>query len=114
MKIEELRIGNWIEFDAYGSQFIQVSKESFNEIEEHHYSYIPINEEWLIKFGFIKSTYYNSEFAEYRTSYEKDLFVLKENFEYFNYTNLKCKLEYVHQLQNIFYCLLGKELKIIL
>ena len=133
MKVQELRIGNWIESD---NDFFQIetlqSKNHWkfngnkgdieiNFIDKNKNTYycelkyinpVPITEEWLVKFGFKKDKYYNTEFAEYRTSYEKDLFVLKENFEYLNYTNLKCKLEFVHQLQNLYFALTQTELQI--
>lgn len=32
MKTQELKIGNWILFDAYGESNYQVSKDSFNEV----------------------------------------------------------------------------------
>lgn len=110
MDIKELRIGNWILFDAYGESNYQVSKESFNEIEEHHYSGIPITEEWLIKFGFVKNlkhgieNYINCDFTYYPSNNQVKI------FDRFGGSIYVENIEYIHQLQNLCFVLTQKEL----
>lgn len=120
INLQELRIGNWIEFSAYGSQFIQVDK--LDNLEEHHYSYIPITEEWLVKFGFVKKEKTNL----YLISIHK--FNLKKMCVYLDvndctiamvdyFSNLEkselfpLNYKYVHQLQNLYFALTQTELE---
>ena len=65
---------------------------------------IPLTEEWLLKFGFT----FNKEHGWFNG----DLFEFKINdlFELDWYEN--APLKHVHQLQNLYHALTGKELKI--
>ena len=121
INLQELRIGNWIEFTAYGNQFIQVDK--LDNLEEHHYSYIPITEEWLLKFGFEK---YADKTNLYLISIHE--FNLKKLCVYLDandctiamvdyFSNLEktelfpLNYKYIHQLQNLFYSITQTELQ---
>lgn len=74
---------------------------------------VPITEEWLFKFGFekIEDT---SWYCEYRidkkniVSFDKD----DKEYSYFNLSSRLCRLQYVHQLQNLYFALTQEELKI--
>ena len=108
MKPEELRIGNYILNPK--NKIIQVeeigSYESPLTLFIDMYKPIPITEKWLIKFGF--------EFIEQKWINEYITIVLFADGYYYLTFNLKqvgCKLEYIHQLQNIYFALTGKELK---
>jgi len=106
LKIEELRIGNLVYFNdnmfsEKENKIVEIEKVNKNFVidktnkntiigEIENYKPIPINEEILQKFGFNledkSSTYYNQFFLN--------------------------KIKYVHQLQNIYFLLANKELKI--
>jgi hypothetical protein len=108
MQIRELRIGNLIQ----EGKVEQID----NSIDEVYYSGdgyyqsnyccnlnpIPLTEEWLLKFGFEKSS---------KHIFKKDGFLISLDivFEVF-LGNIVVEIKYVHQLQNLFYCLSGKEL----
>lgn len=124
----ELRIGNWIMFNDYNpiqEVFMMVSDLSYefginnpiripDSYRQPHYYSIPLDEEWLLKYGFEKS---------YRTEDVRSVqYVLKEmtillhvnpifgSFHYFG--NPIVLLGYVHQLQNLYFALTGEELTI--
>ena len=81
---------------------------------------VPLTEGWLIKFGFEK--YNNSNFSidvgsyyscnEIRNSKMKLKFTKAKNWRVENYANKTIKFNYVHQLQNLYFALTGKELEI--
>jgi len=78
---------------------------------------IQLSEEWLIKFGFEKFEFEYDEGNEISYVLEKKnghQFVLSEDLQPMDgeIAMLDYKLEYVHQLQNLFYCLTGVELAI--
>ena len=120
MEIRELRIGNYIE---YNGEIIKLDGSLLccyiqNELE-FPLKPIPLTEEILLKFGFNEvederwcdmheefeecNYYYLSMFKIYYNP-ETDRFE-DDSLYHFN-VNLK----YVHQLQNLFYSIIGKEL----
>ena len=120
MKANELRIGNYLQ----GQQVVQVTRifdednigigsgDPYAVHAEPPYkpclSPIPITEEWLVKFGF-KDVASDSKFKN-----KDSLIILFENNK-FIYQNLffiesDTELKYVHQLQNLYFALTGKEL----
>lgn len=64
---------------------------------------IPLTEEWLIKFGFVKQGRY------YRIGKVKITFRDCWRFEYGGFIS---KIYYVHQLQNLYFALTDKELQL--
>lgn len=112
MKANELRIGNYCKEITYSkNEVVKTSVEHFESIElgEINLSPIPLTEEWLLKFGFEKPAY----------SWIGDKFHLSEWDDYpfhwcvaLNKNNaiLVDKLNYVHQLQNLYFALTGEEL----
>jgi hypothetical protein len=113
MLARELRIGNLtsmgivylIEDDIFRVKNNEGDslKNTFADIQP-----IPLTEEWLMKLGFIKKNGYGF--------IKKDLFgnlfysvETKEHF-IFQYHELRIKIEYVHQLQNLYFALTGEEL----
>lgn len=130
MKLEELRIGNYLEIDEdtgyFGQQCEIKSINGYdNEISVDCNTFglrlrtdfglndlkpIPLTEEWLLRFGFEKCRFRN-------TVYENKSIILDsrkcgyllcdnsiENLQY---------IQYVHQLQNLYFALTGEELKLI-
>lgn len=71
-------------------------------VDLDRFSGIKITEEWLLKFGFIK---------RYEDCYELGQLILNDKFIMMD-IDITIKLEHVHQLQNLYYTLFGKELVI--
>ena len=129
MKVNELRIGNLIEYRIQDDlddrkDWWEVSKIDATDlcILESNIDYdfrpIPLTEEWLLKFGFNKEyqkgyigiDVCNSDFVlteplkmgEWQTNYTFQ-------FETGSVPKFK-EIKYVHQLQNIYFALTGEEL----
>jgi len=125
MKTTELRIGNWIYKRSstgvknaiqmnsfYGLCNVRTNSEKFEPIQ--------LDEEWLRKFGFDDSEYKdgyigidvnNSNFVLSKP--KKYEFMKNYLWEYkADMWQKYVELQYVHQLQNLFFVLTGKELTI--
>ncbi len=129
MDIKELRIGNLV-CDDRGVE-TEIHALSRNEINNDdltpQYSGIPITEEWLLKFGFV-AEYTKEEEPEIigyqrwwtKNHYRWDIMIDIEQFGVIILnTSYDEKLfcmytpcDYVHQLQNLYFALTGKELTI--
>ena len=76
---------------------------------------IPLTEDWLLKFGFEKSNS-NTEFYTFDLSKLSIHLKSKQYADGRTYFNSWCiiekQIEYVHQLQNLYYCLTGSELTV--
>jgi hypothetical protein len=81
---------------------------------------ILLTEEWLIKFGFnrIKRKHYTGDYFEftYNSFY---LLLMDIGFQFYvedeiNTNSINLELIFVHQLQNLYWCLYGEELNIVL
>jgi hypothetical protein len=143
MILEELRIGNWLnhkddwsyrqseqDFKEFNFQWNDYDWYALGEcrISLNVLEFIPLTEEWLIKFGFEKVIYESDE-TGYGTDYELEikgvgcisysddfscaLFGSKESSKHElgflpNWDNCK----HVHSLQNLYFALIGEELKI--
>lgn len=120
MKAQELRINNYINA-VLTNETYTVDIWALRTIEEGNFqnSYntdvkvfepIPLTEEWLLKFGFITTQWDN--FNSYR------LVIGDNDYAIVIYSNGKCevgdiiitKINYVHQLQNLYFALTGEEL----
>jgi len=108
MKAQELRIGNYVN-DSIGLITIGLNG---NIKFADAYHPIPLTEEWLLKLGFdkldkthfkiIQNDIFNSPF----TITLDDDGVFKLDFQGFWY-----QLEFLHQLQNLYFALTSQELK---
>jgi len=126
MKANELRIGNYYICsddneivsidDAYSLYLIQENKNALP---------IPLTEEWLLKFGFVKQKNY----SKVRNGISKFNWT-KDNIHYFSiekhhfgeydegqtfyptfrFSNIFIPLSTVHQLQNLYFTLSGEDL----
>ena len=106
---QELRIGDYIEYNGEAIKldgsllccYIQ------NELE-FPFNPIPLTEEILLKFGFFKKLG-NYELENFRFHISQPM-----NFDGFvfceEYSVITDKIQFVHQLQNLFYSISGKEL----
>lgn len=124
IKANELRTGNLVLFNGKVVKISEVGRLTIEvEINELKYLYckiedlkpIPLTEEWLLKFGWGK--------GEYDTEYVDNVSLKQECLSYNVGAKMFCietngdimeikHIRYVHQLQNIFYCLTGQELEL--
>jgi hypothetical protein len=111
MKAEELRIGNWYQWYAEGKYYeYQVIQSDFsNDCNFLNFELIPLTKEWLIRFGFE----YNYSFDLYSKS-GFDIQLLENGIDFYlgEYGSYFTWIEYVHQLQNLYFALTGQELTI--
>lgn len=123
MEARELRIGNWVEYKK-GQQatvsHISSEKNGYIGVENNEYlssgvfelvdfKPIPLTEEWLERFGF------ENDFDENPT---KGQLTIENQFDGSWIRVLDgmwtdgIKIEYIHQLQNLYFALTGEELTI--
>ena len=125
MKATELRIGNWVKMKKSDPienyQISAILEKGVNsgsvgmlyEIIEP----IPLTEEWLERFGFEKDEEYDEGgLVDYRMT------LMKGSLEFVSFWNSEqltgvnqpqtgIDVEYVHQLQNLYFALTGQELQ---
>ena len=126
--VNELRLNNWISVQFDQRKEIQVTVTNIEQLVNHGPEMlmrgIPINEEWLIKFGFNKKEKTNLYLISIHKFDLKKLCVYLDEkdctiamVDYFSNSErtelFPLNYQYVHQLQNLFYCLVGKELIIV-
>lgn len=114
MKTNELRIGNYVMYadvickvEGYSGGLLQTDG-VYSFISKFHP--IPINEKWLLKLGFEKrddQKYSHLKFD--RTWVSLDSILVKW---YGNALGGIMMLDYVHQLQNIFFAINSEELEL--
>jgi hypothetical protein len=132
MKAQELRIGNYIseigvDIDYNGNKIsdgtfevVKVDIDILKDILgcwEVYYTEIPLTQEWLIKFGFVKDKYDNSyvldNFSIFLDKGLKENIYLKSfdawGLEEWNVV-AGAKITSVHQLQNLHFALKNEEL----
>lgn len=122
MDLAELRLGNIINYsgsyrskNVFDEELAAYLFDIFNEWDL--VTPIPLTEEWLLKLGFIKEVDFieiDFEFiygnGQCRISKNKDGHWTYWAEEIWGFC---VNLEHVHQLQNLYYCLCGEELKLI-
>ena len=120
IKASELRIGNLLEFSngIEPTKIVMVGRRFFSSaaIEKEdgdfnvtpYYRGIPLTSDWLIRFGFFK---YNNAWvlSTPKSNSIEFEFSIWQDLSY-NTGEIKPELKYVHQLQNFFFSLMGKEL----
>lgn len=117
MKANELRIGNFVQSlkeDGSLRMYYNVVKLQENGTINSgiiNYLPIPIDEFWLIKFGFVKNLTGNWFILENKfTNISLNLDGVCDIGSNEEYT-LPYKIQHVHQLQNLYFALTGEELK---
>ncbi len=112
MSASELRIGNWVyEDDGQGMLPNRISPNKLIAIlyGDKGFSYIPITEEWLKRFGFTKGKiFFWCPKKDYISAYFDSVGELAININ--NGDAYACTVEYVHQLQNLYFALTKEEL----
>lgn len=110
MKASELRIGNWVKCKEQPDGF-QIQSHSFIVCERDQLMYEPIHltEEWLVRFGFENNGYnywtHSEQYFELRDKHPNYCYCV-------NCGEYDCSedIQYVHQLQNLYFALTGEEL----
>lgn len=103
MKSTELRIGNWIYYTTDKTNFKATAK-TILYFSDIYFKPIPLTEDWLKKFGFTRIV---PSWADIKRIDKDDYYLIRDDV-YFN----EKKIKYVHQLQNLYFALTGKELKL--
>ncbi|MCT4135056.1 hypothetical protein HZP67_10000 [Elizabethkingia anophelis] len=109
MNPAELRIGNYVETKNGIKVVSQVTVDSHCYFLEDHVKPINVTKEWLLKFGFGHTTIIYVKGMVLRLV-DKHLAGGFEDNEYG--IEHEVKINYVHQLQNLFYALTSEELKL--
>jgi hypothetical protein len=127
IKANELRIGNWINFTPDNGNFIISDIKTFNEntingLELEDCQPIPLTDEWFEKWGFHKDgEYWSMGIFDYKYCFKYRDWANNWAF-YQEYTDspdpsddgkkypISFDIQYVHQLQNIWFALLHEEI----
>jgi hypothetical protein len=114
MKANELRIGNYVKSNDVNMAPYFIVTASFLKQNENEMSWfidpIKLTEEWLLKLGFK----YNDNIGLYQNGgFDVDIeddvychFYMNDYGDWYKY------IEYVHQLQNLYFALTGEELTV--
>jgi len=124
MEAKDLRIGNWFLGDCTEGKFHQITAKEildfYDDPQDDYYQPIPLTEEWLLKFryrktsptkigcrydcghGIVRVIKYNERIRQYRNWSNVD------RLNGFSWG--KTRIDYVHQLQNLYFALTGEEL----
>lgn len=118
MDAKELRIGNYVITDALLIPRPLIGKDKAQPMSawglwlysagEFEIQPIPLTEEWLIRFGFVlykRTLKYNIYIKNGDISIK-----IKSLISSFRIYGFGIEIQYVHQLQNLFFALTGKEL----
>jgi hypothetical protein len=124
MEAKNLRIGNWVQDEHGIAQYVYrlwkggaELAEDENGVDDLDYTEdeifgIPINEEWLLKFGFkdisnsVERRFIKDNFNWYSSSNE----VVVELDNGLNGYDLWTDCKHIHELQNLFFAITGTEL----
>ena len=123
MKASELRIGNLVYnkeketervYTLYNSSINGYDGNAGIQPDDQElFQPIPLTPSWLERMGFEYEKGLNTYWSIGVNPITKDyLLVIKCNNECFYYRNIHHKLKYVHQLQNLYFALTGKEIEI--
>lgn len=106
----ELRIGNYLMFGKQLKKVVEITEDAFYVLDKDGTTLkntwadlkpTPLTEEWLLKFGFKYKNGYGFIF--------KYGYISKQD-KYWIYHNICKKIDFVHQLQNLYFALTGEEL----
>lgn len=116
MKATELRIGNWVDALCGNGTYVEDQVDSgvyidlFKDIGKA--KPIPLTKDWLLRFGFeldADAPEFDNEYFKGPLSINIPSVVFMGGGDNFN---LNIKMEYVHQIQNLYFALTGEELTI--
>jgi len=117
MKAQGLRIGNKVRWDyeiytitAISTDVVDITRFGIAmSINIKSIKPIPLTEEWLVKFGFVKNDCDNYE-LEYTFKLNASFTIINKDRGYFYIDAPNHEIKYVHQLQNLYFALTGEEL----
>jgi hypothetical protein len=123
MRANALRIGNYVNIEGDVVKVKEIYEKSIHYANSEYESFatedfiqpIELTEEILVKIGFekfVKS--FRMELSGCRLDYfiDKTLYIYKKHTNCCLIKDLEIKCEYIHQLQNSFFLLTGKELEV--
>lgn len=129
IKPNEIRIGNYLSYDEDATVFTVkeisetgfsvVSKTEDTWIDAFQFSGVRLTERWLKKFGFLqkftdKELWHNNKILTWRLKYsdiEKAAFFISDVYPELGFgVSFGPRIEYVHQLQNIYFAVFNEEL----
>lgn len=109
MKANELRIGNIYKHPLNSEKYTKISHSDFISGFIDSFKPIPLTEEWLLKFGFVKDSI-SDLFLDINDTH----FLIWDNkrleFQSDESDDFICFCESVHQLQNLYFALTSEEL----
>ncbi|MDV3661661.1 hypothetical protein CMU70_14495 [Elizabethkingia anophelis] len=108
MEAKEIRLGNYLNHNGFVPTIVDAIDIIHCKQYPEVYNPIELTEEWLLKFGF---THEVIAYYYFEKIYKKGSFTLSESFVLLD-IDLNVKVDYVHQLQNLYYALIGEELKL--
>lgn len=118
MTANELRIGNIVKYtslfnkNSIKNKTISGVDISDCQIYSEDYQAVPLTEEWLVKFGFSWKYMDDPTGKHWLLGGARFLFEYDESPNRFYNGPLGIEIKYVHQLQNLYFALTGKELEI--
>ena len=111
IQANELRIGNLIKHVSKKDEYLETDVQRLANVSRNPIPYkpIPLSEEWLLKFGF-KYDKPHDLFSKYGF----DIQLLDDGIEFYigEYGSYFTLLNYVHQLQNLYFALTQTELEL--
>lgn len=124
MKANELMLGNFLEYKCVNDSMLKrwkftgdwsekrIDIYDMQEISEEgldwEYRPITLTEEWLIRFGFEKKQGWNN--FEFFTKDFVEIGIGEQFGKVVYFNSIDVVVDYVHQIQNLFFSLTGKEL----
>ena len=125
MTAAELRIGNWVNINGWDCDVAEISTNQIhisNGIEPYLLEYevepIPLTKEWLVRFGFEPHSgiYFRtlnySAYIAIGNDGSCGLYNSLSDYNRGNSFNQMKQIDYVHQLQNLYFALTGQELEL--
>ena len=113
IKSNELRIGNFVKTNT--DTIVPIRGGGINAIELGQLVVYPIdlNEDWLLKFGFSNPKHSKSDYANHYMMNGLTFGCWEGKDVRFTGILDGKKLSFVHELQNLYFCLCGQELEIV-
>lgn len=120
LKANELRIGNYLNGKQGHVIITEIRENNIVKIHDNTSSFyvgdclkpIPLTEEWLLKFGFERTDQEDNSNDDWIwLFYQKDkIYIDGSDLTIETASGIVIKIEYVHQLQNLYFALTGEEL----
>lgn len=112
MKVNELRIENLV-YDGFNAETIVCDitqtginlNHGYSTISINELKPIPLTEEWLVKFGFVKH-----KTTDIYPTFAKQMFNWNDSILYIIGYGFMNHIKHVHQLQNLYFALTQTEL----